>query len=199
MAKYNKIGQIYTRKRKKFPKNSQFLCWKMVEFHHKKHCSLCVYQYFLKMLCAHVSNSNSTTNCLLIGQGAILVHIFNTLPIALHLLGYIYRVSATQDTNLTKDFIWCSLIVNGENGGHGHYYQNWDLCSDWPQSIYEGKAVCFVLYCNYEIHQTGMLQIIFLVSLESSGGGVHGLGSMMLGLGVQKFLNIEWFFHWKLN
>ncbi len=49
---------------------------------------------------------------------------FNTLPIALHLLGYIYRVSVIQNTNLTKDFIGCSLIVNGENGGHGHYYQN---------------------------------------------------------------------------
>jgi hypothetical protein len=38
-----------------------------------------------------------------------------------------------------------------------------------------------------------MLQIVFLVSLESSpgGGGVHWLGSMLFGLGVQKFLNIE--------
>jgi hypothetical protein len=29
--------------------------------------------------------------------------------------------------------------------------------------------------------------------------GVHGLGSTTFGLSVQKFLNIEWFFHWKLN
>jgi hypothetical protein len=37
-----------------------------------------------------------------------------------------------------------------------------------------------------------MLQIVFLVSLESSpGGGVHWLGSMLFGLAVQKFLNIE--------
>jgi hypothetical protein len=37
-----------------------------------------------------------------------------------------------------------------------------------------------------------MLQIISLVSLESSlQGGVHGLGSMMFGLAVQKFMNIE--------
>jgi hypothetical protein len=37
-----------------------------------------------------------------------------------------------------------------------------------------------------------MLQIVFLVSLEnSSQGGVHGLGSMAIGLGVQKFLNTE--------
>jgi hypothetical protein len=28
---------------------------------------------------------------------------------------------------------------------------------------------------------------------------VHGLGSMTFGLVVQKFLNNEWFLHWKLN
>jgi len=51
---------------------------------------------------------------------------------------------------------------------------------------------CFVSFCNYEIHRTKMLQIVFLVSLESSRrGGVHGLGSMTFGLAVQKFLNIE--------
>jgi len=38
----------------------------------------------------------------------------------------------------------------------------------------------------------GMFQIMFLVSLDSSrGGGVHGLGSVVFGLAVQKFLNIE--------
>ncbi len=48
------------------------------------------------------------------------------------------------------------------------------------------------LFCSYEVHQIGMLQIVFLVSLESSQrGGVHGLGSMKFGLVVQKFLNIE--------
>jgi len=48
------------------------------------------------------------------------------------------------------------------------------------------------LFCSCEIHETGMLQIVFLVSLESSQlEGVHGLGSMMFGLVVQKFLNIE--------
>jgi hypothetical protein len=37
-----------------------------------------------------------------------------------------------------------------------------------------------------------MLQIVFLVSLESSQiGGLHQLGSMVFGLAVQKFLNIE--------
>jgi hypothetical protein len=37
-----------------------------------------------------------------------------------------------------------------------------------------------------------MLQIVSLVSLESSHlGGVQGLGSMMFGLVVQKFLIIE--------
>jgi hypothetical protein len=37
-----------------------------------------------------------------------------------------------------------------------------------------------------------MLQIVFLVSLESYWQeGMHGLGSMTFGLAVQKFLNIE--------
>jgi hypothetical protein len=37
-----------------------------------------------------------------------------------------------------------------------------------------------------------MLQITFLVSLETSpGAGVHGLGFMAFGLAMQKFLNIE--------
>jgi len=60
------------------------------------------------------------------------------------------------------------------------------------------KVVC--LFCTYEIHQARMLQIVFFVSLESSwGGGVHRLGFMASGLVVQKFLNMEWFLHWKLN
>jgi hypothetical protein len=50
----------------------------------------------------------------------------------------------------------------------------------------------FVLFCTDEIHRTGMPQIAFLVSLESSEGeGVHWLGSMVFGLAVQKILNIE--------
>jgi hypothetical protein len=53
----------------------------------------------------------------------------------------------------------------------------------------------FVLFCFVWfvlIHQTGMLQNLFLVSLESSReGGVHWLGFMAFGLAVQKFLNIE--------
>jgi hypothetical protein len=37
-----------------------------------------------------------------------------------------------------------------------------------------------------------MLQIIFLVSLEiSQGAGGDGLGSIMLGLAVQKIVNIK--------
>jgi hypothetical protein len=44
--------------------------------------------------------------------------------------------------------------------------------------------------------ELGMIQITFLVSLENSrGGGVHRLGFMAFGLAMQKFLNIELFFH----
>jgi hypothetical protein len=56
------------------------------------------------------------------------------------------------------------------------------------------------LFCNHEIHQIRMLQILFLVFLESSWQGrVHGLGSMMFGFVVQKFLNIEWFLWLKIK
>ncbi len=34
--------------------------------------------------------------------------------------------------------------------------------------VYMKEGILFVLFCSYEIHQTGMLQIAFLVSLESS-------------------------------
>jgi hypothetical protein len=51
-------------------------------------------------------------------------------------------------------------------------------------SIYEARLfVCFV--CTYGIHQTQMVQITFLVSLESSQGvGVHGPGLMAFVLVV---------------
>jgi hypothetical protein len=76
---------------------------------------------------------------------------------------------------------WCVIVCASSSSGD----------RDLPfTSIYEGRQ--FVLFCSYEIHQTIMLQIVFLMSLESSQrGGVHGLGSMMFGLVVQKFLNIE--------
>jgi hypothetical protein len=54
------------------------------------------------------------------------------------------------------------------------------------------KEGSFVLFCSYEIHRTRMLQIMFLVFFESSRQvGMRGLGSMVFGLVVQKFLNIE--------
>ncbi len=47
----------------------------------------------------------------------------------------------------------------------------------------EGSLFCFV--CIYEIHQTRMFQIAFLISLESSkGGGVHWFGFMVFRLAV---------------
>jgi len=62
----------------------------------------------------------------------------------------------------------------------------------------EGSLFCFVSYLSDP--PNWMLQIAFLVSLESSwGGGVHWLGFMVFGLALQKFLNIELFLHWKLN
>ncbi len=51
------------------------------------------------------------------------------------------------------------------------FIQWWETCMTCL-SMKEGRKVvclfCFVLFCRYEIHQTRMLQIVFLVSLESS-------------------------------
>jgi hypothetical protein len=48
-------------------------------------------------------------------------------------------------------------------------------------SMKEGSL--FVLFCSYEIHQSGMLQIAFLVR-KPWRGGVHRLGFMTFGLAV---------------
>jgi len=86
--------------------------------------------------------------------------------------------------------VWCVACA----------YIQWYIYLGFQQLYLWRKVIWFDLFCNYEIHQIKMFQIMFLVSLENSWrGGVHGLGSMMFGLAMQKFLNIEWFFHWKLN
>jgi hypothetical protein len=64
-------------------------------------------------------------------------------------------------------------------------------------SMKEGSLFCFVVMRSTKL---GCFIIVFLVSFESSRRrGLHVLGSMAFGLAVQKFLNIEWFFHWKIK
>jgi hypothetical protein len=47
------------------------------------------------------------------------------------------------------------------------------------------QSIFFCFVCTYEMHQTRMLQIVFLVSFESSEGvGAHQLGFMAFGLVV---------------
>jgi len=69
------------------------------------------------------------------------------------------------------------------------------ILSTGPVNLSMKESRLFVLFCfvcTNEIHRTGMLQIVFFVSLESSqGGGVHGLRFIAFGLALQKFLNIE--------
>ncbi len=56
-------------------------------------------------------------------------------------------------------------------------------------SMKEGSLFCFVVMRSTKL---GCFRLCILVSLESSRQGrVHGLGSMTVGLVVQKFLNIE--------
>jgi len=81
--------------------------------------------------------------------------------------------------------LWCSWSGN---------HQENSLTKFGYLSLKEGSLFCFV------VMRSMMLQIMFLVSPGSSRPkGVHRLGSMTFGVVVQKFLNIEWFLHWKLN
>jgi hypothetical protein len=63
------------------------------------------------------------------------------------------------------------------------------------------KLVClFVLFVFIKSTEPGFFRSASLCLWESSQWeGVHGLGSVTFGLAVQKFLNIEWFLHWKSN
>jgi len=70
----------------------------------------------------------------------------------------------------------------------------WSLCLVYLWR----KVVC--LFCSYEIHQTRMLQIVFLVSLESSWRvGLQRLGSMTFGLSSAKVLEYWMIFSLKIK
>ncbi len=92
--------------------------------------------------------------------------------------------------------IWCSYCAD-------QYQKVLNMNSNLSAILSMKQGSLFVLFCfvcTYEIHQTGMLQIVFLVSLESSWwGGVHQLGSMTFGLAVQKFLKMISSLKIKLN
>jgi len=64
-------------------------------------------------------------------------------------------------------------------------------------SMKEGSL--FVLYLWDPPNQDASDHILGLFGKLSRRRGVHGLGSMMFALAVQKSLNIEWFLPWKLN
>jgi hypothetical protein len=83
--------------------------------------------------------------------------------------------------------------------GFGYIYRNqyfiylYFFCdvAEVVMSMKEGSLFCFVVMRSTK-PGCFMLQIMFLVSLESSRrGGMHGLGSMMFRRAVQKFLVVE--------
>ncbi len=100
--------------------------------------------------------------------------------------------------NISKYFniSWGTLLGTFLNTFWMKIWMNY-IHDDVKHNLSMRKVVClFCFVCTYEICQTGVLYITFLVSLESSWRErVHGLGSMTFGLVVQKFLNIEWFLH----
>ncbi len=94
---------------------------------------------------------------------------FNSSIISFHI--WLFKKSILHCK--TMFICWVSLLCNGFTLGPTAQAT---LVYLWR------KVVClFCFVCTYEIHQTKMLQITFLVLLISSlgGGGVHGLGSMV--------------------
>jgi hypothetical protein len=88
-----------------------------------------------------------------------------------------------------------------------HFIHLWTIASSWStssiiiihsccQMYVWSKVVCFALFCNYEIHQTGVCQMCswyLWKALEEEG--CISLVSWHLDLCCKKFLNVEWFFH----
>jgi hypothetical protein len=85
----------------------------------------------------------------------------------------------------------------------------WELFNDETDvrvpylSMKEGRLFCFVLFCFVVMRSTeqgcfksGVLCVIGKLLLRT---GCMGLVPWRLDFAVQKFLNIEWFLHWKLN
>jgi hypothetical protein len=134
---------------------------------------MCLLQsYLIEQNCFHVWRSESGTN--------VERSSFNSVGFA----------SSDQSRKRVLPSIWVSSKFSST-------LSKFEISSNLHQdlSMKEGPVFCFVLFCRYEIHWTGMLQTVFLVSLESSRwGGVHAPGSMTFGLVVQKFFSIEYFF-----
>ncbi len=80
--------------------------------------------------------------------------------------------------------IYITLCMS--NNGDVHTIESVPLSFWWQaiQAIYlQRKVVCFVLFCSYKIHRIGVLQMMFLMSLESSQqGGCMGLVPWRLDL-----------------
>jgi hypothetical protein len=64
-------------------------------------------------------------------------------------------------------------------------------------SMKEGSL--FVLFVLMRSTEPDPLDRVLGLFGSSWGGGVHQLGFVAFGLVVQKFLNIEWFLHYKSN
>jgi hypothetical protein len=108
-----------------------------------------------------------------------------------NLFAYIHKVMMTHYINTQIQTVEWILI---EKHTHAYIHSECILIENTYIHTYisiyeEGSLFCFVVMRSTDASD------VFLVFLESSPWGeVHGLG-----LAVQKFLNIEWFLHWKLN
>jgi hypothetical protein len=111
------------------------------------------------------------------------LHSIHILVCYVQMSGHCCPTNETLCLNVWKDSHDLDLVMRNRKGNaYGKLWSSLITSSSWGisirqlQSITFGKVrlsslFCFVLFCSYE-----MLQIVFLVSLESSWwGGMHGL------------------------
>ncbi len=76
----------------------------------------------------------------------------------------------------------------------------WKLSQSWPATIYLwSKVVCFVLYLRDPANQDASARVFGLFGKFSTRRGASAWVHNVWTCGAKKFLNIEWFLHWKLN
>jgi hypothetical protein len=152
--------------------------------------SICGRYWFLSDYCPENSNKFQKTSFWKEKSVGDVVKLeglpFNSSMISFHI--WLFKKSILHCK--TMFICWVSLFSNGFTFG---------LTAQAILVYLWRKVVCLFCFDLWQQpNQDASDHILGLVD-KLSRGGVHGLGSMAIGLAVQKFLNIWWFFHWKLN
>jgi hypothetical protein len=113
------------------------------------------------------------------------------------LLGQIYVLIRSWLSRIKSK---CECIAFIKTYAKGNNDTNWRLSFYWCKPhlfMKDGSLFCFVLMRSTKLRCFRSCSWCLWKALNKDG--CMGFGSMVFGFVVQKFLNIEWFLHWKLN